>query len=537
MNLRLLLLLVLSIFLLSGCEQDTDDSAHLGEISFSVTGKEAAQPLFTEGLLLLHSFEYEDAKEAFVKAQELDPTFAMAYWGEAMTYTHPLWSQQDLEKGQGALNRLDSLAGKTSISELEKDFIAAAKVLYGEGPQQEREEAYAEKMGILHQKYSKNHEVAAFYALSLLGSVPMGRDEAIYGKGAAIAKSIIAENPNHPGALHYLIHSYDDPDHATMALEAANRYSKVAPDAAHALHMPSHIYVAMGMWDEVIASNVASYEASLSRMDRKDLGYGARSYHAYAWLMYGYLQKGQIEEAEKIMTNMDVHVENDSSERARMYYVDMIGTFLAATGNWNNKWAGLDINTNGMNIVYRSQIGFTRGMNAFQKEDEKKLSEIIDAMESDRHASKLLVEDQSLAVCGTSYGGPPNQLKIDKAQIMEWQLRAQLSQLQKNPTDAEAYYQKATELEGSISHSFGPPEIFKPSWELYGEWLLDQNRPEEALAQFKQAYEFAPRRLLILNGMLKSNQLLENSSQADSLQQVIDEIKFVAQDAPVLSMN
>ena len=129
-------------------------------------------------------------------------------------------------------------------------------------------------------KYPEHHEVAAFYALSLLGSSKSRKDDDNYEVGAKIAQSIISENPHHPGALHYLIHSYDDPDHATLALDAANRYSKVAPDAEHALHMPSHIFVALGMWDEVINSNIASYEASVVRMKKKELDNDARGYHA-----------------------------------------------------------------------------------------------------------------------------------------------------------------------------------------------------------------------------------------------------------------
>ncbi|MCF6223634.1 MAG: hypothetical protein L3J34_07890 [Flavobacteriaceae bacterium] len=151
----------------------------------------------------------------------------------------------------------------------------------------------------LNLKYPDNHEVKAFYALSLLGSVSDGRDDEIYGKGAKIAQGIIEENPNHPGALHYLIHSYDDPKHANLALDAAYSYAKVAPDASHALHMPSHIFVAMGMWDEVVKSNENSYQASVNRMERKKLDNDARGYHAFHWLEYGYLQQNRFEDAKK----------------------------------------------------------------------------------------------------------------------------------------------------------------------------------------------------------------------------------------------
>ena len=183
---------------------------------------------------------YGDAAEAFLKAQEADENFAMAYWGEAMTKNHPLWSEQDFDEGRAILSRLapsqeERLA--KAPTELEKDFLMAVELLYGDGTKIERDDAYAQHMGKLFNKYTDNHEIAAFYALSLLGSVEAGRDYEVYGKGAKIAQSILDENPRHPGALHYLIHSYDDPDHAPLAIEAANNYSKVAPDAGHALHM------------------------------------------------------------------------------------------------------------------------------------------------------------------------------------------------------------------------------------------------------------------------------------------------------------
>ena len=249
----------------------------LGDVQIQVSGNEAAMPHFREGLLLLHSFEYNDAAEAFRQAQEQDPSFAMAYWGEAMTHHKPLWQIQNYEEGRKIMQRLGASPEERRAkagTELERDLVGGLDVIYGEGTKAERDKAYAEYMAELYDKYPGHHEVAAFYALSLMGSVPTGRDADIYGRSAAIAQGIIEENPQHPGALHYLIHAYDDPDHAVRALTAANRYSKVAPDAAHALHMPSHIYVAMGMWYDVVLSNIDSYSASVNRM--RDKEYAAR---------------------------------------------------------------------------------------------------------------------------------------------------------------------------------------------------------------------------------------------------------------------
>lgn len=262
--------LVFAITLFS-CNKETKNTDYLGIVNIEISGDQDALPHFEKGLLLLHSFEYDDAREAFLEAQEIDPNMAMAYWGEAMSYNHNLWSEQNYESATETLAKLKEIDYSDTVSDLEKDLIESLFVLYKpQTDKHERDVAYSKYMENLNDKYPDNHEVAAFYALSLLGSAEEGRDDALFEKGAKIAQGIIEENPNHPGALHYLIHSYDDPAHANLALSAADNYSKVAPDASHALHMPSHIYVASGMWDEVVSSNISSYEASLHRMERKN---------------------------------------------------------------------------------------------------------------------------------------------------------------------------------------------------------------------------------------------------------------------------
>src|SRR5690606_5439976 len=172
------------------------------------------------------------------------------------------------------------------------------------------------------------------------------------------AKKVLNKNPKHPGALHYLIHSYDDPYHAELAFDAANSYSKVAPDASHALHMPSHIYVAMGMWDNVISSNIDSYQASLNRMEKKNLDGDARGYHAFHWLEYGYLQKGNFEEAKKMALDMKKYVSEDSSKRARVHLVFLKGTYLTETDEWDGEIADIPVNITDLNISVRSQYQF-----------------------------------------------------------------------------------------------------------------------------------------------------------------------------------
>lgn len=512
------------------CQRHTPEEtvSQLGEVNFRATGSEAAQPAFHEGLLLLHSFEYDDAKAAFVQAQEQDPDMAMAYWGEAMTYNHPLWRQQDREAARKALEKLAATPEERQAkagNELEADLIAAADILYGEGEKVVRDSLYATEMEQLYEKYPGQQEVAAFYALSLLGAVPVGRDYEVYGTGAQIAKSILQENPNHPGALHYLIHAYDDPGHAAMAIKAANSYAQVAPDAAHALHMPSHIYVAMGMWDDVVNSNIASYQASVDRMDRLELDNDARSYHAFAWLMYGHLQRGEIDAATKIMNEMVQYTEELPSKRARSYLNLMKGNFLVETGDWEGEFAGTAVEVDDLNIAAQAANKFLYGMQAFRKGDRVSLEKIIKELEDRRQGAAVQVSDRGTPMCSVvSTENQPNRLDLGQAKVMELELRALYARLLEKTDMADQLYAEAAELENSLDYSYGPPEMVYPSFELYGEWLLEQGRPEEAMAQFENSLKRGPRRVKALKGKLSAAEQLNDQRTVRAVKAILEEI-------------
>ena len=235
----------------------------------------------------MHSFEYDDAKDAFDEAQKADPGFAMAYWGEAMTYNHAVWQQTAPDLAKAALARLaptpEARLAKAPTAK-EKDWIASLDALYGPGDKLARDLAYAEAMRRMYEKYPGDDEVAAFYALALLGTSHGGRDFSIYMKAAAIVEQVYSKNPQHPGAAHYLIHSYDDPIHAPLGLRYADAYSKIAPAASHALHMPSHIYFALGMWDEAAAINERSVKAAdARRAERSSTSTRAASTRCCGW--------------------------------------------------------------------------------------------------------------------------------------------------------------------------------------------------------------------------------------------------------------
>ena len=510
-----LLLLLLLPFLLFQCKNEktekVEDSteAHLGKIEITVTGDEKAQPLFQEGLLLLHSFEFEDAAEKFVEAQNIDSNFVMAYWGEAMSFNHPLWRERYTDDGRAALNKLAATADERlamAQTDFEKDLLHGVEILYKEGDKKELDVEYKDHMETLYKKYPGNHEVAAFYALSLLGSASGGRDYETYGKGAIIAQGIIDENPNHPGALHYLIHSYDDPEHASLALEAANSYSKVAPDAEHALHMPSHIYVAMGMWDEVISSNIASYNASVARMKKKELDADARGYHAFKWLMYGYLQKGNFEKAREMVYDMKKYCEEKPSSRARSHFIMMQGAYLAESENWEDSIAMATVELEKLNIVTKGVQHFTQGMRAYNNKDKDGLTESIKAISRLRLDGEESMTDGAPKMCSgvSRYLQPPSVNEVNSTKVLEYELNALLAMLNDDENRAEEWLEEATVLEAETTFNYGPPNIVKPSFELYGEFLLKKNKLAEAKAQFEKVLERAPKRLLAMQGLEKT---------------------------------
>ncbi len=319
-------------------EEKVPSTAGLGVIEFPTSGTPEAQPWFHRGVLLLHNFQYDDAKEAFRQAQQLDPAFTMAYWGEAMTENHPLWGEQNLNEARAILHRLapnpDRRLARAQTTR-EQLYLRAIEALYGEGSKQARDQAYVSAMRQLTEKFPDDLEAATFYALAILGSAQGERDTATYMRAAAIAEEVFQKNPRHPGAVHYLIHSYDDPIHAPLGLRAARVYSSLAPAASHAQHMPSHIFMALGMWEEVIAANEAAWASSEARIKRKGLTTAARPYHTLKWLMYAYLQANQMKEAQQSLHLIEQDAQESQSQYARGYHAAMKAMYIVETEQWD----------------------------------------------------------------------------------------------------------------------------------------------------------------------------------------------------------
>ena len=291
---RSLILLVVAAIAINVRAQE----AQLGRVEFPTSGSEKAQAHFLRGLAALHSFWYEEALEAFRESTKVEPDFAMGYWGEAMTYNHPLWSEQDLTAARAVVTKFKETP---KLTERERAYLSAVRLLYGEGDKRARDAAYSAAMEKIYHAYPDDLDAAAFYSLSLLGLTGGEKGYRLQAKAGAIALEVYQKNPNHPGAAHYIIHAFDDPDHAILALPAARRYASIAPEAHHARHMPSHIFLQLGMWPEAAASNEAAWESSDAWMKRKNLPLNVRDYHSLHWLLYAYLQQGRYNDAEKLL--------------------------------------------------------------------------------------------------------------------------------------------------------------------------------------------------------------------------------------------
>ena len=493
-----------------GCQDHlTPVGFELGTIDFPTSGSPEAQEHFIQGTLLLHSFEFEDAAEAFQRAQQIEPDFAMAYWGEALTHNHPLWEQQDAEAAREVLGRLAPTPEERlakAPTERERDYLHAVEVLYGEGTKEERDFAYLEAIRQISERYPDDLEAASLHALATLGTSHDGRDFRIYMRAAALAEDVFAKNPLHPGAVHYLVHSYDDPIHAPIGLRAARVYAKIAPAAAHALHMPSHVFVSLGMWDEAVASNEDSWQAGEARVERKKLGIDEREYHSLWWLEYSYLQQGRYREARKLLDIIEADAAKSGSKLTRHHLVALRSHYRVESRRWQAD--SIEIDTSGLRTAAEAKDLFVRGMSAVKTADltvgRMLLAKLRSYLDDERERAK-----QESGAGGMAYVAP-----LRGAEVMALELEALLPLAEGKAAVATQVMQSAVAAEDELSLSYGPPYPVKPAHELFGEMLLELDRPKEAREQFERALDRAPRRALSLLGLARAAAQAGDSQKA-----------------------
>jgi len=486
----------------------SSSSQEFGSITFPTSGAAGAQDAFLTGVKALHNFQFDEAAVAFQAARKADPTFAMAYWGEAMSHNHPLWAQQDLDKAKAVLDLLDPTpAGRVAKAKLpkEKAFFEALHTLYfSPGDKLTRDNAYSQAMARMYGQWPDDHEVATFYALSLLGTVRPGdtgfRRQAL---AASIAESVYQKNPKHPGAAHFIIHAFDDPDHAPLGLNAARAYAKIAPSAAHALHMPSHIFVQLGMWQDAVESNIAAYKAAVDLNTRLKLAEGREDFHTLSWLAYANVMIGKLDEAKKNVEQAKAAADrNPTNAGIRDGYLGMRARYISDTGQWEKlslappaPAAGEHANMPGMPGMPGMGGGggsatwtYIVGVSAAKTGD-------MAAAE----AAETALKDITAKVQGgpTSYAAKPHLIR-------EKELGAIVRWAKGQKDEALAFAKEAAEVEKSMAAPSGPPEPIKPAFELYGEMLMEAGRAKEAAQAFEQALLRTPKRTPSVLGLARA---------------------------------
>lgn len=483
----------------------------LGSVDFPNSGAVEAQAAFQKGVLLLHSFEFDDSAIAFRDAQALDPDFALAYWGEAMTYNHPLWYQQDRDAALEVLGRLGANPGDRAAKAklpAERDFLAAVEILYGDGDRQTRNVAYMNAMRRMYVDYPGNQEAATFYALSILGSSAEGRDYTLYMKAAAIAGEVYAVNPDHPGAAHYIIHSFDDPVHAPLGLPAARKYSQIAPDASHALHMPSHIFVALGMWDDVARMNVLSWEAGVKRVKKNNLPVAQNQYHAILWELYSRLQLGQYETAKKLISMVADDQNQSDADQIKYHLAMMRAAFLVEADAMDEDVRAVKVDPSRLSDRAAAAQFYADAQFALASGDLDAARGLFKEIEVRRRSASEKAENSEPAAVGRTRTDFVTTLVIEK------ELAAHLAAAEGKTDKAVSLLKEAVEMEDGLAFTFGPPTIVKPSAEALGELLLFLNRPAEAADAFDRALARAPGRSLSLEGLAKAAAAAGSSDRA-----------------------
>jgi len=463
----------------------------LGEIDFPNSGADAAQPDFIEGVKFLHNFEYEDAERAFKRAREIDPSFVLAYWGEAMTHNHPIWYRQYRDDAMAVLNQLGESVQQRqdrAATQREKDYLLSLEVLYGNTPEtegktkEERDDLYMETMMELHAKYPDDHEINAFYGLSILGTAHEGRDYGIYMRAAAELFNVWNENQKHPGAAHYLIHSFDDPVHAPLGLPMAKAYSEIAPAAAHAQHMTSHIFLALGMWDDVIDANETARDVQTRRQAELNESLTVCGHYPW-WLQYGYLQDGRAEDALSVLETCRERINGEPSQSELWHFAVMKGHYIVDSENWEEaqNWvAQFDTESGaGRNYYFTAALAAIHLNNPTQAlENLEKLEQLPESPERDIQA------DQIRGLLLIAEGKTDEGLSLIK---------------------------RAVAAESELPVDFGPPVIVKPSYELLGDVMMDLGRQSEANEAYQKQLERTPNRLRSLSGTEKSAQVTASS--------------------------
>ncbi len=491
------------------------DLSKVGTCRFPISGGRALRNDFNRALAVLHSFWYQEARLAFQDLAKKDPHCAMAHWGIAMTYYHPLWAPptpDELIEGSAAASKALELGPKT---ERERDYVAALNVFYKDADKLDhrtRALAYEKAMEELYEKYPKDDEAGIFYALALNGTF-LFTDKSYTNviKAGKLLEKLAPRNPNHPGIAHYIIHSYDYPPLASKALAVARGYAKIAPGVPHALHMPSHIFTRLGLWDESIQSNLASAKTA---QDYAALHFRGRNsfeqLHAVDYLGYAYLQKGDLPKAQELVAELAaMKALEPADDFAGVYaFATLPARLQVETRNWK---AAAALPLSPAFITWskfphmEANVQFARALGAARSGDVPGARQAADRLK----VLKDAIPDPKL-----KYWKDP--VEVERREAEAWVAFAE-----GNKTLALELMRAAAALEDSTEKHPVTPGPILPARELLGDLLMELGQPGPALAEYEKSLATSPNRFNGLSGAAKAARM---DGQQDKAQRYYNQI-------------
>jgi tetratricopeptide (TPR) repeat protein len=456
-----------------------------------------------EGLSWLHSFEYERALAAFERAEKADRGSVMACWGQAMCYQQLLWGNENVEEARAILGRLRRSGAVARATAQEREWIATLDVLFGAGDRSTRLGAFAAAMASLAANYPADPDVAAFHGLALMATRARGLAGAHHAgeretpqlagsreqeQAAQIFMTILREHPKHPGALHYLIHAWDDPQNAQKAVEEARLYATLVPESSHARHMPAHVFMQLGLWTEAIASDAAAAAAAEARVATDRLPVTAADFHPLSWLVYEYAQAGRFADAHAALSRLQTPAEATRDPRL----LSLLATLRSRLAIEEQNWTAV----RGPGFINYDEL-FAVGFSAAQRGDaglaERARIRLGELSQQPRYADRRRL-----------------------LEIMAMQVGAVIRSSSNDHQGALALLAEATAAERALPASIGPPALIKPAQEQYAELLLQRGRAPEAAAQFEGALERAKNRRLSAQGLERARALTSQNGAGTS---------------------
>jgi hypothetical protein len=488
------------------------DQEELGRVNFKVSCSPAAQKHFNRAIAWLHSFEYEEAEKAFHEVTVADPRCGMGFWGIAMSQYHPLWvppTKAQLQQASSAVEKAKLAGART---QRERDYIAGIEVFYKDSDKLDhkaRALAYSQAMEQLYRRYPKDNEAGVFYALTLVATGTLANDKTYANekKAAQILNRVRLREPQHPGVTHYLIHSYDYPALARLALPAARSYAKIAPASAHARHMPSHIFTRLGLWQEAIRSNLGA-EAAAKEFARRNKMSGAwdEQFHAMDYLAYAYLQGAQDKQAWGVLDELNKIPKAEPETFKVAYAFTAIKTRYALERRRWEEAAKLTLPPDSLGGFPWSRfrwaeanIHFARAIGAAHSGDAASAREAVGKLTEIREALVVAKGDYDWA----------KQVEIQHQAASAWLARAE-----GKDEEALRLMRAAADLEDATEKHPVTPGAILPAREMLGDLLSELNQSALALKEYEKSLESSPNRFNSIYGAARAAELAKNNVKA-----------------------